>query len=72
MDSDKNGQFDAMLQSYNLLATVHFPTRVQYQSSKTIDNIFIDIQKIKYYAQLLIAKDANIQLLNKHTLSEIT
>jgi hypothetical protein len=45
-DMDKNRQLDAMLQSYNLSAIIHFPTRVQNQSSTTIDNIFIDINKI--------------------------
>jgi hypothetical protein len=66
-----------MLQSYNLSAIVRLPTRVQNQSSTTIDNIFIDIHKIKNYtvcplynglsdhdAQLLIVKDVNLQLSN--------
>jgi hypothetical protein len=42
-------QLDAILQSYNLLATVHFPTRVQNQSNMAIGNIFIDIHKIINY-----------------------
>jgi exonuclease III len=74
-ESGKKRQLDAMLQSYNLSAIVCFPTRVQNQSSTTIDNIFIDIHKIKNYtvcpiynglsdhdAQLLIVKDVNLQL----------
>jgi hypothetical protein len=38
-----------MLLSYNLLATVHFPTRVQNQSNTAMDNIFTDIHKITAY-----------------------
>ena len=41
-DSEKKRQLDAVLLSYNLFAIVHIPTRSQYQSSTTIDNIFID------------------------------
>jgi hypothetical protein len=39
-DSEREKQLDAMLLSYNLMATVHFPTRVQNQSNMTVDNIF--------------------------------
>jgi hypothetical protein len=39
----------AMLLSYNLAATVHFPTRVQNQSCRAIDNIFIDKYKFTKY-----------------------
>jgi hypothetical protein len=68
-----------MLLSYNLLATVHFPTRVQNQSNMAIDNIFIGIHKITNYtvspiynglshhvAQLLIVKDVTLQLFEHH------
>jgi hypothetical protein len=66
-----------MLLSYNLSATVHFPTRNQNQSSTAIDNIFIDIYKFinhtvfplhnglsDHDAQLLIIKDINLLLQN--------
>jgi hypothetical protein len=36
-------QLDAMLLSYHLLATAHFPTRIQNQPSTAVDNIFTDI-----------------------------
>jgi hypothetical protein len=62
-----------MLESYNLLAIVHFPTRVQNQSSTKVDNIFIDIHKSRNYtvqplhnglsdhdAEVLIVKDVNL------------
>jgi hypothetical protein len=80
MDSDKKRQLDAMLQSYNLSSVVHFPTRVQNQSSMTIDNIFIDIHKITSYtvcplynglsnhdAQLLTITDVGPQISNHLT-----
>jgi exonuclease III len=44
-DNDKRKQLESVLQTYNLSSIVHFPTRIQNQSS-TIDNIFIDIHKI--------------------------
>jgi len=60
--------------TYNLTATVTFPTRSQDTSSTTIDNIFIDNSKISIYtvspffnglsdhdAQLLTIKDINLQ-----------
>jgi hypothetical protein len=66
-----------MLQSYNLSAIVHFPTRVQNQFIATVNSIFTDIHKIRNYtvgplynelsdhdAQLLIIKDVNLQLSN--------
>ena len=66
-----------MLQTYNLTAIVHFPTRLQGMSSTIIDNIFIDTSKMSTYAvlpffnglsdhdaQLLTLKDLNLQDLN--------
>jgi hydroxypyruvate isomerase len=41
-DKERKEQLDAVLLSYNLTSTVHFPTRVQNQSSTAVDNIFID------------------------------
>jgi hypothetical protein len=84
MQAYKYSVLDAVLQSYNLSAIVHFPIRVQNQSSTTIDNICIDTHKIRKYtvcplynglshhdAQLLIVKEVNLQLSNHHILSEI-
>jgi hypothetical protein len=73
-DNERRKQLDAMLVSYNLAATVHFPTRVQNQSCRAIDNIFIDKYKFTKYtassisynglsdhdAQLLTIKDINV------------
>jgi hypothetical protein len=41
-DNERGKQLDALLLSYNLTATVHFPTRVQNESNMAIDYIFID------------------------------
>jgi hypothetical protein len=66
-----------VLLSYHLTATVHFPTRIQNQSNRAIDNIFIDNYKFTKYnvsrihnglsdhdAQLLTVKDINVQTVN--------
>jgi hypothetical protein len=45
---------DAMLLSYNLTATVHFPTRVQNESNVAINYIFIDNYKFTKYTVSLI------------------
>jgi hypothetical protein len=68
--------------SYNLTATVHFPTRVQNQSNMAIDTIFIDNYKFTKYnvspiynglsdhdAKLLTIKDINLQTVNHHSYS---
>jgi hypothetical protein len=44
-DNHKKRQLDAMLLTYNLSATVYFPTRFQGYSNTAIDNIFIDTYK---------------------------
>jgi hypothetical protein len=77
--NERRKQLDAMLLSYNLAATVHFPTRVQNQSFRAIDNtsIFIDKYKFTKYtaspiynglsghdAQLLSIRGINVQTLN--------
>ena len=46
LEYDMKKQLDSMLQTYNLTAVVHFPTRVQDRSCTMIDNIFLDILKI--------------------------
>ena len=73
-ENDRKRQRDSVLQTYNLTATVTFPTRSQGISNSTIDNIFLDNSKISNYtasplfnglsdhdAQLLIIKDINLQ-----------
>jgi hypothetical protein len=47
MDNEEK-QLDALLQTYNLSSTVHFPTTIQNQSN-IIDNIFINIHKVINY-----------------------
>jgi hypothetical protein len=76
-ENNRKKQLDSMLQTYNLTAIIHFPTRLQDKSSTTIDNIFIDTSKMLTYtvlplinglsdhdAQLLILKDLNLKDLN--------
>jgi hypothetical protein len=71
-----------VLLSYNLKATVHFPTRIQNQSNTAIDNILIDNSKFTKYivspvynelsdhdAHLLTIKDINLQTVNRHSYS---
>jgi hypothetical protein len=78
-DNDRKRQLNALLLTYNLSATVHFPTRSQGYSSTAIDNIFIDTYKFINYtvpplhnglsyhdAQLLIINYVNLQLQNHH------
>ena len=75
-ENDRKRQLDSVLQMYNLIAKVTFPTRSQGISSTTIDRIFIDNCKISNYtvspffnspsnhdAQLLTIKDINLQSL---------
>jgi hypothetical protein len=82
MGNDKKRQLDALLQSYNLWAIVHFPTRVQNQSNMTTDNIFIDTHKIINYsvcpfynglshhdAQIIFINNINLQIQNSYTQS---
>jgi exonuclease III len=48
-DNERRKQLDAVSLTYNLAATVHFPTRVQNQSCRAIDNIFTDKYKFTKY-----------------------
>jgi hypothetical protein len=81
-DNERKNQLDAVLLSYNLMATVYFTTRVQNQSNMAIDVIFIDNYKITKYsyspiynvlsdhnAQLLTIKDINLQTVNHRSYS---
>ena len=38
-----------MLNSYNLVSVINFPTRIKNNSSTTIDNIFLDVSKLGTY-----------------------
>jgi len=77
-DNDKKRQFDTVLLTYNLSATVYFPTRSQGYSNTAIDNIFIDTYKFINFtvsplhnglsdhdAQVLKTNNVNLQL-QKH------
>jgi hypothetical protein len=68
---------DSLLASYNLISTVHFPTRIQNNSVTAVDNIFINISKFDDYiispldnglsdhdAQLIIINDINLKIPN--------
>jgi hypothetical protein len=76
-------QLDDVLLSYNLMATVHFPNRVQNKSNTAIDNVFIDNYKFTKYTvspiynglsdddvQLLTIKHINLQLIIVATVLE--
>jgi hypothetical protein len=60
----KKKQLDAVLLSYNLMATVHFPTRVQNESKMAIDYIFIGNDKFTKYAVSPIYNGYQIMMLN--------
>jgi hypothetical protein len=47
--NERKKQLDAVLLLYNLMATVHFPTRVQNESNMPVDYIFIDNYKFTKY-----------------------
>jgi len=77
-DNDKHRQRDAVLLTYNLSATVYFPTRSQGYSNIAIDNIFMDTYKfinftlsplhnglLDHDAQVLKIISVNLQL-QKH------
>ena len=46
VDSDKKSQLEALLEMYNLISVVKFPTCTQQNSATAIDNIFIDITRM--------------------------
>jgi hypothetical protein len=48
-DNGRKKQLDAVLLSYNLMAIVHFPIRVQNESNVAVDYIFIDNNKFTKY-----------------------
>jgi hypothetical protein len=71
-DNERKKQLDAVLLSYNLMATVHFLTRVKNESNMAIDYIFIDNYKFTKYTVSPIyygLSDHDIQLL---TITNVT
>jgi hypothetical protein len=49
IDNDRVRQVNAVLNSYNLVSIVTFPTRIRKDSNMAIDNIFIDTTKFHNY-----------------------
>ena len=66
-DSIKSSQLDALL-SYNLFSPATFPTRINYDSSLIIDNIFIDTAKFEKFtvSPLNGLSDGNAQIIAVH------
>jgi hypothetical protein len=65
-DNEREKQLDAVLLSYNLTATVRFPTRIQNESNMALDYIFIDNYKFTKYTVSSVYKglsDHDAQLL---------
>ncbi|PNF25679.1 hypothetical protein B7P43_G16270, partial [Cryptotermes secundus] len=44
-DSNRKKQMNSLLTTYNLIHTVNFATRIQNDSSTSIDNIFVDVTR---------------------------
>jgi hypothetical protein len=78
-ENDRKRQLDSVVQTCNITAVVNLPTRSQGISSTTIDNIFIDNNKISNYtvspffiglsdhdAQILTIKNINLQSQNHY------
>ena len=65
--SSKKTKLENLLNMYNLIGTVSFPTRTTNISSSTIDNIFVDKERnytIKPYINGLSDNDAQLLILN--------
>jgi hypothetical protein len=63
-DNDKKRQLDAVLLTYNLSATLHFPTRSQGYSSTATDNIVIDTYKFINYTASPLHNGLSDMMLN--------
>jgi hypothetical protein len=50
INSNRKYQLNALLNSYNLIDAVDFPTRTQHTSASIINNIFIDYSRIDNYS----------------------
>jgi exonuclease III len=49
-ESKEKQDLNNILNSYNLVSVIHFPTRITYNSKSTIDNIFFDTTKFTDFA----------------------
>jgi hypothetical protein len=45
-DSDRKGQLEALLKTYNLTSVFNFHTHIQQNSTSAIDNIYIHINYV--------------------------
>jgi len=50
VDSDIKSRLEALLKTYSLTSVVNFPASTQKHSATAIDNIFIDISKVRNYS----------------------
>jgi hypothetical protein len=50
VDSDRKSRLEAPFKTCNLTSVVNFPTHTQKHSATAIDNIFIDISKMRNYS----------------------
>ena len=65
--NNKKTQLDNLLKTYNLIGTVHFPTRIASTSISSVDIIFVDSRNsytIKPYINGLSDHDAHLLKLN--------
>jgi hypothetical protein len=49
-ESKEKHELNNILNSYNLVSVINFPTRIKNNSSSTIDNIFLDATKLGRYS----------------------
>jgi hypothetical protein len=68
-ESKEKLELNNILNSYNLISVIDFPTRIKNNSSTLIDNIFLDTAKLGMYTTYLVANglsDHDAQLLELH------
>jgi hypothetical protein len=78
IDNCTKSQFNSLLNYYNLLSIVDFPTRIQNTSKSATDNIFVDYSRLETFkitpicngisdhdAQLLLIHDIMLPFLSK-------
>jgi hypothetical protein len=63
-------KLDSMMNTYNLIQLVNFPTRIRNDKGTLIDNIFLDFMRLNCYSVYpmkngLLDHDAQILVLNK-------
>jgi len=69
LQESRNKSLLNSLASFNLHSAVNFPTKISNSSSTTIDNIFIDKNKNKYYSIIPISNglsDHDAQIIQLH------